>query len=145
MNAVIMQDFMNNPQAKPEIYLERSGAGDGRSQHRNYGEPPPRISTVPAAAGAGAEHRPTAPEPGARHQAPSRSRTEPSAAAGAGAGPEPEPERRADQRPEPGPNPGEGVPEPNPGGPNRGWDSAVTEAVDKITSPQGYQNPAPKF
>ena len=35
-----MQDSVNNPQAKPEIYLERSGAKDGPSQAGNMMERP---------------------------------------------------------------------------------------------------------
>ena len=37
--------------------------------------------------------------------------------------------RRSSAGPEPELNPGEGVPEPNPGGPNRGWDSALLHSV----------------
>ena len=77
-----MQDSMNNPQAKPEIYLERSEAKDGPSQAGNMWSAPPWISTVRAGAKAGA-----------------------------------------------GAEPGEGVPRQNPGGPNRGWDSAPQRTV----------------
>ena len=133
-----MQESVNNPQAKTEIYLERSGAGDGRSQHRNYGGAPPWISTVQLGAGAepeqehraAAEHRSPAPDgAGAQHHSPAPQPSSPATGA---------------QRLEPGLNPGEGVPEPEAGGPNRGWDSALTEAVTKITSPLGYRKPTPK-
>ena len=42
-----------------------------------------------------------------------------------------------------GPNQGEGVPGLDPGGPNRGWDSALSITYIYITSPSRYHKPYP--
>lgn len=97
----IMQRYADSyASSNPEFYWEQIGAKDGPAQPENMWSAPPWISTVRAEAEQEQEPRPSAG-------------TKAGAGAKAGAGDEP----------------GEGVPRPNPGGPNRGWDSAPLHSV----------------
>jgi hypothetical protein len=90
---------MNNPQAKPEIWLELLRIRKRSAPTGNY-----------TGASALIQH--------GRHCLPPGTEPEQGASTEDGA---------KDQGP--GADPGEGVPRPNPGGPNRGWDSAALHSV----------------